>query len=102
MHLLNDLPRLAVADTQQGSAEDPEYVFLVLANVDLRARFRKREEINHQGAFFELFCHELLYRSNFDVEVHPKLPNGNIIIDGNKLLQQLGVIQYQQKAAENQ
>jgi regulator of protease activity HflC (stomatin/prohibitin superfamily) len=25
----------------------------------------------------------------------PKLPNGNIIIDGNKLLQQLGVIRYQ-------
>lgn len=30
----------------------------------------------------------------------PKLPNGNVIIDGNKLLEQLGVIQYreQQKA----
>ena len=28
----------------------------------------------------------------------PKLPNGNVIIDGNKLLQQLGVIQYQQQA----
>ena len=27
----------------------------------------------------------------------PKLPNGNVIIDGNKLLQQLGVIQYQQQ-----
>jgi SPFH domain / Band 7 family len=26
----------------------------------------------------------------------PKLPNGNVIIDGNKLLEQLGVIQYQQ------
>jgi regulator of protease activity HflC (stomatin/prohibitin superfamily) len=25
----------------------------------------------------------------------PKLPNGNVIIDGNKLLQQLGVVQYQ-------
>jgi regulator of protease activity HflC (stomatin/prohibitin superfamily) len=32
----------------------------------------------------------------------PKLPNGNVIIDGNKLLEQLGVIQYQQKAAANQ
>lgn len=28
----------------------------------------------------------------------PKLPNGNVIIDGNKLLQQLGVIQYSQQA----
>ncbi len=26
----------------------------------------------------------------------PKLPAGNVIIDGNKLLQQLGVIQYYQ------
>ena len=26
----------------------------------------------------------------------PKLPNGNVIIDGNKLLEQLGVIQYSQ------
>ncbi|HEV3073595.1 MAG TPA: hypothetical protein VHB47_04185, partial [Thermoanaerobaculia bacterium] len=26
----------------------------------------------------------------------PKLPNGNIIIDGNRLLQQLGVLRYQQ------
>ena len=32
----------------------------------------------------------------------PKLPNGNVIIDGNKLLEQLGVIQYQQKAAADQ
>ncbi|HEX9160461.1 MAG TPA: SPFH domain-containing protein [Thermoanaerobaculia bacterium] len=30
----------------------------------------------------------------------PKLPNGNVIIDGNKLLQQLGVIQYAQQQAE--
>ncbi|HVT04475.1 MAG TPA: SPFH domain-containing protein [Thermoanaerobaculia bacterium] len=27
----------------------------------------------------------------------PKLPNGNVIIDGNKLLEQLGVIQYQEQ-----
>jgi len=32
----------------------------------------------------------------------PKLPNGNIIIDGNKLLQQLGVIQYQQAKEKEQ
>src|SRR3954447_5671000 len=32
----------------------------------------------------------------------PKLPNGNVIIDGNKLLQQLGVIQYQQQAKQQQ
>jgi hypothetical protein len=33
---------------------------------------------------------------NKDIRQIPKLPNGNVIIDGNKLLQQLGVIQYQQ------
>jgi regulator of protease activity HflC (stomatin/prohibitin superfamily) len=32
----------------------------------------------------------------------PKLPNGNVIIDGNKLLEQLGVIQYQQQKKENE
>ncbi len=46
------------------------------AKPDLRARFRKREEISHQGAFFELFCYELLYRSGYEIEVHPRLPNG--------------------------
>ena len=30
----------------------------------------------------------------------PKLPNGNIIIDGNKLLEQLGVIRYQNQKEE--
>jgi regulator of protease activity HflC (stomatin/prohibitin superfamily) len=30
----------------------------------------------------------------------PKLPNGNVIIDGNKLLQQLGVINYATQAAK--
>ncbi len=32
----------------------------------------------------------------------PKLPNGNVIIDGNKLLEQLGVIQYQQQREKEQ
>jgi hypothetical protein len=43
---------------------------------NLRARFRKREEVSHQGAFFELFCHELLRRSSYEVELHPTLANG--------------------------
>ena len=30
----------------------------------------------------------------------PKLPQGNVIIDGNKLLQQLGIIQYSQQAKQ--
>jgi regulator of protease activity HflC (stomatin/prohibitin superfamily) len=32
----------------------------------------------------------------------PKLPNGNIIIDGNKLLQQLGVLRYAQGRADDE
>ena len=31
----------------------------------------------------------------------PKLPNGNVIIDGNKLLQQLGIINYALEAKQN-
>ena len=30
----------------------------------------------------------------------PRLPNGNIIVDGNKLLEQLGVIRYQGQKEE--
>lgn len=37
-----------------------------------------------------------------EVRQIPKLPNGNVIIDGNKLLQQLGVIQYQQQKEEQE
>jgi len=32
----------------------------------------------------------------------PKLPNGNVIIDGNKLLEQLGIIRYSQQQEPNQ
>jgi regulator of protease activity HflC (stomatin/prohibitin superfamily) len=32
----------------------------------------------------------------------PRLPNGNVIIDGNKLLEQLGVIQYNQTKEQQQ
>src|SRR6266403_1721956 len=46
------------------------------AKADLGARFRKREEISHQGAFFELLWHELLYQSGYEIEIHPRLPNG--------------------------
>lgn len=37
-----------------------------------------------------------------EVRQIPKLPAGNVIIDGNKLLEQLGVIQYQQQALQRQ
>src|SRR5438552_10001110 len=44
-----------------------------LAKADIRARFRSRDEAQHQGAFYELFWHELLRACNFDLEVHPEL-----------------------------
>ena len=42
---------------------------------DLRSRFRGADH-NHDGAFFELFLHELLPRLGLCVEVHPKLEDG--------------------------
>ena len=44
---------------------------------DLVARFRSDKNYNHDGAFFELACHELLRRLGFDLEVHPAIPESN-------------------------
>lgn len=43
---------------------------------DLRARFRSDDDHihNHEGAFFELFLHELLTRLGFSLKVHPDIP----------------------------
>src|SRR5580704_12638654 len=43
------------------------------AKADIRARFRSRDDVQHQGARFEVFWHELLCCSGCDVEVHPAL-----------------------------
>ena len=43
---------------------------------DLRARFRG-DDPNHDGAFFELFLHELLPRLGLSVEAHPTLNDGS-------------------------
>ncbi|HVR40821.1 MAG TPA: SPFH domain-containing protein [Thermoanaerobaculia bacterium] len=40
--------------------------------------------------------------SKKEIRQIPRLPNGNVIIDGNKLLEQLGVIQYQQRQSPEQ
>lgn len=45
--------------------------FPLEAKHDLMRRFQSREERQHFGAFFELYCHELLRRHGFVVEVHP-------------------------------
>jgi hypothetical protein len=41
--------------------------------IDLRARFRSPIEVQHQGAFFELYVHELVRRNGFGLEVHPEI-----------------------------
>ena len=40
---------------------------------DLRERFQSDDEQNHEGAFFELFLHELLTRLGFSLKVHPEI-----------------------------
>jgi hypothetical protein len=45
------------------------------AQADVRGRIRSRDEAQHQSAFFELYWHELLRCSDFEVETHPQVPN---------------------------
>ena len=42
---------------------------------DLQRRFTSKRHDAHEGAFFELFLHELLTNLGFKVEVHPTLPD---------------------------
>lgn len=56
---------------------------------DLRGRFRSELHDAHEGAFFELFLHELLTSMGFKVEVHPTLPDSDdrpdfLVCDGSK------------------
>ena len=56
---------------------------------DLRGRFRSNRHDAHEGAFFELFLHELLTNLGFKVEVHPALPDTGdrpdfLVCDGSK------------------
>jgi len=46
-----------------------------MAKADIRGRFRNRDEIQNSSSFFELFCHELLLKSGYNVEVHPAVPD---------------------------
>ena len=40
---------------------------------DLRGRFRSKDDQYHEGAFFELFLHELLTRLGFALDIHPNI-----------------------------
>jgi hypothetical protein len=62
---------------------------------------RERAALNSSAgdAYVNLQLIEALQKK--EIRQIPKLPNGNIIIDGNRLLQQLGVLRYEQgRAAE--
>ena len=56
---------------------------------DLRGRFTSKLHSAHEGAFLELFLHELLTNLGFRVEVHPTLPDSNdrpdfLVCDGSR------------------
>jgi regulator of protease activity HflC (stomatin/prohibitin superfamily) len=57
---------------------------------------RERAALNSSAgdAYVNLKLIEALQKK--EIRQIPKLPNGNIIIDGNRLLQQLGVLRYQE------
>lgn len=44
------------------------------AQSDIRGRFRKKADGAFDGAFWELYLHELLSRSEYSVAAHPELP----------------------------
>jgi hypothetical protein len=45
------------------------------AQADVRGRLRSKDNRQFHGAFWELYLHETLIRSGFDVECHPVIPD---------------------------
>jgi hypothetical protein len=43
------------------------------AQADISGRLRSREDVQHQSAFFELFWHELLRSSGYQITIHPSM-----------------------------
>jgi len=70
-----------------------------LAERDAVAQGVRKERVAMNGSAGDAYVSLQLIDALQKKEIRqiPKLPNGNVIIDGNKLLQQLGVIQYQQQ-----
>jgi regulator of protease activity HflC (stomatin/prohibitin superfamily) len=63
---------------------------------------RERAALNSSAgdAYVSLQLIEALQKK--EIRQIPKLPTGNVIVDGNKLLQQLGVIQYRENQQQEQ
>jgi hypothetical protein len=76
----------------------------ILAEKTAQATGIQRERAALNGSAGDAYVNLQLIEAlkNKDIRQIPKLPSGNVIIDGNKLLQQLGVIQYQQNKEEEQ
>jgi hypothetical protein len=62
------------------------------AKADIRARFRSRDDAQHQSAWFELFWHELLRCCGYDVEIHPTL--ADVTANPHFLTKRNGVSQF--------
>jgi len=62
------------------------------AKADVRARFRSRDDAQQQSAWFELFWHELLRCSGYDVEIHPLL--ADVTTNPDFLAKRNGVSQF--------
>lgn len=46
------------------------------AKSQIRGRFRSPIDFQHQGAFFEIYLHELLLSMGFDIDLEPKMGGG--------------------------
>jgi hypothetical protein len=44
---------------------------------ELEARFRSLDDIQHRSAFFELYLHALLIQLDFQIRVHPEIPESD-------------------------
>ena len=62
------------------------------AKADIRARFRSRDDVQHQSAWFELFWHELMRRGGYDLEIHPTV--ANVTTNPDFLAQRNGVSRF--------
>ena len=48
--------------------------FPAASQADLCGRFRSPDEAHHEGAFFELYIHELACKMGFELRDHPDIP----------------------------
>ncbi|MEO6260155.1 MAG: SPFH domain-containing protein [Thermoanaerobaculia bacterium] len=86
------------ADAYLGRKQQEAQATLTEKNAAAQGMRKERAALNGSAgdAYVSLQLIEALQKK--EIRQIPKMPNGNVIIDGNKLLEQLGVIQYSQQA----